>query len=135
MTNANKVEVTAEGDPLKFKYVSAVSDQLTGDFTVKAADLAFEKAGDAKKAEALVVTSDYGGTKMTFNPDGSYVFAFEAHNIEDPGTWKYENGKLTVTNANKDEVTAEGDPLKFKYVSAVSDQLTGDFTIPADKLK
>ena len=110
--------MTAEGDPLKFKYVSAVSDQLTGDFTVKTDDLEAEAApaaeagaeetpaagaADADAAEAdaaeasgedkavaaepLVVTSDDGGTKMTFNPDGTYVFAFEAHNIEDPGTW------------------------------------------------
>ena len=41
---------------------------------------------------------------------------------------------LTVKNANGVEVTAEGDPLKFHYVSGVSDQLTADFTIPADAL-
>ena len=41
---------------------------------------------------------------------------------------------LTVTNANGDAVTAQGDPLKLHYVTAVSDQLTGDFTIPAADL-
>ena len=85
-------------------------------------------------AEGLVVTSDDGGTTMTFNPDGSYVFAFAAYNIEDAGTYAYDGATLTVTNANGAEATAEGDPLKLHYVSAVSDQLAGDFTIPAADL-
>ena len=67
-----------------------------------------------------------------FNPDGSYIFKFAAYNIEDAGTYTFENGILTVTNANGAEAKAEGDPMKLHYVSAVSDQLTGDFTIPTD---
>ncbi len=153
-------EAEAEGDPLKLHYVSAVSDQLTGEYTIEAADLTFgasaetkeasgaeteaeeavgaeteadeEAAAAAADAEPLVITSDDGGTTMTFNPDGTYVFAFEAHGIKDPGTWAYEDGKLIVTNANDAEAEAEGDPLKLHYVSSVSDQLVGDFTIPAD---
>lgn len=31
--------MSAEGDPMKLHYVTAVSDQLTGDFTISAADL------------------------------------------------------------------------------------------------
>ena len=126
LTDANGKETSAEGDPLKLTYTFSQSDQLTGDFTVNAADLNFDAAGGTIEA-----VSDDGGTTMTFNPDGTYVFAFEAYGIEDPGTWIFEGGKLTVTNANGDTAEAEGDPLKLHYVSAVSDQLTGDFTIPA----
>lgn len=59
-----------------------------------------EKADAAAAAEPLTVTSDDGATAMTFNADGTCVFTFEAYNVEDAGTWTYENGKLTVTNAN-----------------------------------
>ena len=134
VTNANGDAVTAEGDPLKLHYVTAVSDQLTGDFTIPAADLTALLSGGASAGDGLTVTSDDGATSMTFNADGTYVFAFEAYGIEDAGTYTYEGGVLTVTNANGDAVTAQGDPLKLHYVTAVSDQLTGDFTIPAADL-
>ena len=54
--------------------------------------------------------------------------------FHETGTYTYEDDVLTVKNANGVEVTAEGDPLKLHYVSGVSDQLTADFTIPADAL-
>ncbi len=56
------------------------------------------------------------------------------YSVEDMGTYTYEGGALTVTNANGLEMTAEGDPMKLHYVTAVSDQLTGDFTINAADL-
>ena len=71
---------------------------------------------------------------MTFLSDGTYVFAFPAYSIEETGTWIYEDGKLTVTNPNEAAVEAEGETLKFHYVSAKSDQLTGDFTVKPDIL-
>ncbi|MBQ6506014.1 MAG: hypothetical protein IJI08_01665, partial [Clostridia bacterium] len=87
---------------------------------------------EAPAAEPVTISSDDGGTEMVFNPDGTYVFKVAAYNIEDPGTYTFENGILTVTNANGAEAKAEGDPLKLHYVSSVSDQLTGDFTVPAE---
>nr|MCR5294246.1 hypothetical protein [Lachnospiraceae bacterium] len=50
-----------------------------------------------KPAEALTVASADGATTMTFNPDGTYVFAFEAYGISDPGSWTYDGAKLVVT--------------------------------------
>ena len=136
ITNANGNIVEAEGDPLKLHYVSAVNEQLIGDFTVAAADLEalLDHAVPANEAEPVTVTSEDGGTTMTFNPDGTYLFAFEAYGVEDPGTYTYEGGKLTITNANGDTVEAEGDPVKLHYVSSMSNQLTGDFSILAEDL-
>ncbi len=127
--------MTAEGDPLKLHYITAVSDQLTGDFTISAADLGAQpSSGAAQASEITTVPSDDGATTLTFYSDGTYRFFFELHSIEDKGIYTYEGGVLTVTNANGLEMTAEGDPLKLHYVTAVSDQLTGDFTISAADL-
>ena len=82
--------------------------------------------------EGATIASDDGATALTFNADGTYRFAFDAYSIEEFGTYAYENGVLTVTNANGLEAAAEGDPLKLHYVSAASEQLTGDYTIPAE---
>ena len=127
ITDANGAATTAEGDPLSFVYAYSMSDQLTGSFSVSASDLSFDSDG-------VTILSDDGATAMIFRADGTYVFVFEAYDIEDPGTWTYENGKLTVTNANGDTVEAQGDPLTVHYVSAVSEQLTGDFTISSSEL-
>ena len=87
------------------------------------------------RSELVTVPSDDGATTLTFNSDGTYRFFFEPHSIEDKGTYTYEGGVLTLTNANGLEMSAEGDPMKLHYVTAVSDQLTGDFTISAADLK
>ena len=42
---------------------------------------------------------------------------------------------LTLTDAKGNAHTAEGDPLKLHYVCTLSDQLVGDYTIPAELLK
>lgn len=132
ITDANGKEVVVGGNPLKFHYVFSQNDQLTGDFTVNAAELDAMLTGSAAPAgESVTVTSDDGNTTFTFNADGTYVFAFEAYGIEDPGTFTYENGVLTITNSAGAEVTADGDPLKFHYVSGINEQLTGDFTVAA----
>ncbi len=89
---------------------------------------------DVEVTEIVTVSSDDGATTLTFYSDGTYRFFFELHSIEDKGTYTYEDGVLTVTNVNGLEMTAEGDPLKLHYVTAVSDQLTGDFTISAADL-
>ena len=134
VTNGNGDAATADGDPLHLHYVSATSDQLTGDYTIAAADLAAVLGGEAAQGEPVVITADDGATTLTFNPDGTFTFFFEAYGVEEAGTWSYENGVLTVTNPNGDAVTAEGDPMALHYVTAVSDQLAGDYTIPASLL-
>ncbi len=136
LTDANGAQTTAEGDPLALHYVSTVSEQLTGDFTIPAADLSalLSGGGESETGEGLTVASDDGATTMTFHADGTYLFAFASYGIEDAGTYVYEGGVLTLTDANGAQTTAEGDPLALHYVSAVSEQLTGDFTIPAADL-
>jgi hypothetical protein len=83
----------------------------------------------------LIFPSDDGATTFTFHADGTYRFAFESYNVEDLGTYSYDGSTLTITNSNGAEITATGDPLKFHYVSAISEQLTGDFTIPTADLQ
>ena len=135
VTNANGLEMTAQGDPMELHYVTSVSDQLTGDFTISAAELGTQQgSGTAQAAEIVTVSSNDGATTLTFNSDGTYRFYFGLHDIEDKGTYTYEGGVLTVTNANGLEMSAEGDPMELHYVTSVSDQLVGDFTINAADL-
>ena len=101
---------------------------------MNAADLAALLAGGGSGA-SLTVASDDGGTTITFNADGTYRFFFETYGLEDLGTYTYDGTTLTVTNANGDAVTATGDPLTFHYVSAINEQLGGDFTVPASALQ
>ncbi|MBR0408122.1 MAG: hypothetical protein IJI53_08800 [Clostridia bacterium] len=139
VNNPNGLEAVAEGDPLALHYVSAASEQLTGDYEVPASALAFgsevpaEEATETQiEAEPVVIPSTDGGTTATFQPDGTFVFDFSAYGIQEIGTWAYADGKLTVNNPNGLEAVAEGDPLALHYVSAASDMLTGDYEIPAD---
>ena len=91
-----------------------------------------EAPAAAPTAECVEIVSDDGGTTMTFYADGTYRFFFESYSIEDLGTYTYENGVLTLKNANGAQTAAEGDPIKLHYICSVSDQLTGDYTIPAE---
>ena len=128
--NKNGAEAVGEGDPIKLHFVSGTSDQLTGDYTIPASTFDFGGAA-APAAEPVTIVSDDGGTKIVFNPDGTYSFLFESYNIEDKGTYTYENGILTLTYEGSDkQQTGEGDPIKLHYVYSGSDMLTGDYTIP-----
>ena len=91
-----------------------------------------EKAAEAPAVEGVTIPSDDGGTEMTFNSDGTYRFWFGSYSIEDLGTYTYENGVLTLTDVNGKESSGEGDPIKLHYTYSGSDQLTGDYTIPAN---
>ncbi|MBQ8161625.1 MAG: hypothetical protein IJ083_12895, partial [Clostridia bacterium] len=142
VTNPNGLEAVAEGDPLVLHYVSAASEQLTGDYEVPASALTFENETPAEEAEEpqtevdpVVIESVDGGTTATFQADGTFVFDFSAYSIQEVGTWAFADGKLTVTNPNGLEAVAEGDPLALHYVSAASEQLTGDYELPASALK
>lgn len=85
-------------------------------------------------AGGVEIFSDDGATSITFNPDGTYRFWFEAYSIEDLGTWTYEGGVLTLTDKNGAQSVGEGDPIKLHYTYSESDQLTGEYTIPASTL-
>ena len=136
LTDKNGKTSVGEGDPIKLHYTYSGSDQLTGDYTIPAEALSFGTAAketvEAPAAEPIVIPSDDGGTEMTFNADGTYRFWFEAYSIEDLGTYTYENGVLTLTDKNGKTSVGEGDPIKLHYTYSGSDQLTGDYTIPAD---
>ena len=138
LTDKNGRQSVGEGDPIKLHYTYSESDQLTGDFTIHADALGFgadeTPAAEAASllAEPAVIPSDDGGTEMAFNPDGSYRFWFSAYSIEDLGTWAFDNGVLTLTDKNGKQSIGEGDPIKLHYTYSDSDQLTGDYTIPAD---
>ncbi len=142
LTDANGKETKAEGDPLEFTYAYSQSDQLTGAFTIPAADLTFETDAESAEAEAAAPTevstveipSNDGATRMVFSSDGAYSFFFDSYNIEDAGTYTFADGVLTLTDANGKETKAEGDPLEFTYAYSQSDQLTGAFTVPAADL-
>ena len=132
LVNSKGAEAFAEGDPWKIHYVSAMSDQLTGDFTIDASVLS--GGATAEVTEIATIVSDDEGTTMTFYSDGTYKFVFASYNVEDKGTYSVDGGKLTLVNSKGAEASAEGDPWKIHYVSAMSDQLTGDFTIAASVL-
>ena len=141
LTDKNGKQYTGEGDPIKLHYTYSDSDQLTGDYTIpplplplpqtEAAAPAARSSPLAPAAEPAVIPSDDGGTAMTFNPDGTYRFWFAAYSIEDLGAWTYENGVLTLTDKNGKTSVGEGDPIKLHYTYSDSNQLTGDYTIPA----
>jgi len=135
--DVNGVEYTAEGDPMHLHYgYSGAPDQLTGEYTIPAETFAFAPADAAAEVEGeelhgLTVLSDDRGTSMTFNSDGTYRFWFASYSIEDLGTWQRADGILSLTDANGVEYAVEGAPYKLHYAYSASDQLTGDYTIPA----
>ena len=124
VTDKNGKETAAEGNPYRLHYTYSDSDQLTGDYTISADIFPFPVSG-------VSVPSDDTGTTITFFADGSYLFSFGSYSIVDLGTYTFENGVLTVTDVNGKESSGEGDPIKLHYTYSGSDQLTGDYTIPA----
>ena len=127
LTDVNGTEYTAEGNPYKLHYVYSQSDQLTGDYTISADIFPFPIAGSSVPSKDL-------GTTISFFADGSYLFSFGNYQIVDTGSYVFEDGVLTLTDANGAESKAEGDPLDLHYVYSQSDQLTGDYVIPAEAL-
>ena len=122
LTDANRREIAVEGAPYKLHYVYSQNDALTGDYTIPVCIFPFPVSG-------VNVPSDDLGTNMTFFADGSYIFSFDAYGVMDVGAYSFEDGVLTLTDANGRETSVDGETIALHYVSAVSDQLTGDFTI------
>lgn len=62
--------------------------------------------------------------------DGAYRFAFTTYNTEEFGTWTFESGVLTITDANGKVTVSEldGDVISFTYVSAASELLNQSYT-------
>ena len=73
------------------------------------------------------------GAKMTLRDDGSYVFTAEAQGIREEGAYSYENGVLTLTDAEGREFRAEGEQMKLRYTSSAG-SLDRSFSIPAAAL-
>ena len=134
VVNQSGTEATGEGDPIKLHYVSSVSDMLTGDYTIPASTFDFASAETPAAAafEPVMIKSVDGNTQITFNGDGTYLFEYPDYGVKDPGTYKLENGELTVINENGLEMKLEAGNLH--YVSALNDALVGDFAIGADLL-
>ncbi|MCR5545645.1 MAG: DUF4923 family protein [Lachnospiraceae bacterium] len=111
----------------------ASSEEADGEEADSSEDLEEGDAGEEEGEPAVTLSGTFdssdGATTITFNEDGTYVFAFPEHNIEDPGTYTYDGTTLVITNANGQEITAEGSPLTFTYVSSLSEQLTGEFSV------
>ena len=140
LTDVNGVTYSAEGDPMHLHYgYSGAPDQLTGEYTIPAStfDFAAMPAAEAEATTAnaaelqgLTALSDDRGTSLTLFNDGTYRFWFAPYEVEDLGTWQIADGVLSVTDANGKEIAAEGTPYKLHYIYSMSDQLTGDYTIP-----
>ena len=145
LTDANGAEMKAEGEPLALHYVYSQNEGLTGEFSVSAESFAAgegvaeaeaaeetEGAEEGEKEALAVVPSEDGATELSFYADGTYRFFFEAYGIEDLGTYAFEGGVLTLTDANGAEMKAEGEPLALHYVYSQNEGLTGEFSVPAE---
>ena len=143
LTDINGKTSVGEGNPIKLHYVYSGNNQLSDDYTIpttalgigvaSVSDVPVEAApaAEAPAAEPIVIASDDGGTEITFNPDGTYRFWFEAYAIEDLGTYTFKNGVLTMTDKHGKTSMGKGDPIKLYYTYSDSEQLTGDYTIPS----
>lgn len=108
------------------------SDTSDNNDTESAEDDGKEESG---KSNGPSFESDDKATTLTFEADGTYIFALPAQNVEDKGKYTFDGETLVLTNAKGLEMKSEGDPAKLHYVSSLSDQLVGDFTIDLSQLK
>ena len=137
LTDKNGKESSGEGDPIKLHYTYSGSDQLTGDYTISADTFSFggdEVPEAAEEINGVEIISDDGATTITFYPTGTYQFYFSAYDIADSGSYSFVDGILKLTDVNGKESVGEGDPIKLHYTYSGSDQLAGDYTIPAEAL-
>ena len=82
--------------------------------------------------EPLGIFSADGLTEIIFNPDGTYRFRLDVISIEDLGTWKYDNGILTLTDTNGKTSIGTGNPIKLHYsYYSGGDQISFDYSFPA----
>lgn len=133
--SGNTVASVMEGDMMKLDYVADASEQLIGQF--KSTDWnTFFGAESAEKASLEVFSPEWDAVLLTLNSDGTYKFELAAYGIAEEGTWVYADGMLTVTKPSGNTVasTMDGEDMKLDYVSDASEQLIGQFRIPAADL-
>lgn len=75
-------------------------------------------------------------SSLVFNADGTYTFKYSTL-VTENGTWKWEDGKLTVTDPNGGTMEGivdhdDNDTLKLTYVAAINAELTRNFSLPAE---
>ncbi|MBR2288199.1 MAG: hypothetical protein IJ865_08130, partial [Clostridia bacterium] len=134
MIDANGKDYVSSGDPLSFTYCYSMYEALSSDYLVPA--FIFSEQGTAAASVfdgpvTLANTDDVQQTEMTFTADGTYRFWFPEYTIEDLGSWTYEDGILTLTDANEKSYQVEGDPLQLHYCYSMYDALSSDYSIPA----
>ena len=133
--SGNTIASTVEGDVMSLDYVADASEQLVGQF--ESTDWSGFFGGEAPAGNGLVVTSPaWDQVLLTLNEDGTYKFELAAYGITEEGTWTYADGVLTVTKPSGNTVASvmEGEDMKLDYVSDASEQLVGQFVIPAADL-
>lgn len=96
-----------------------------------------EEEPEAQIAEGFVMLSPkWDAVAITFYADGTFKFELAAYGIAEEATWVYADGVLTVTKPSGNTVasTLDGEDMKLDYVSDASEQLIGQFRIPAADL-
>ncbi len=72
------------------------------------------------------------GSELTLNKDGSYLFSVPTEEIEEQGSYRYEDGVLTLTDKSGRQITAQGNPIKLHYAPAANSEIAAHYTISMD---
>ena len=91
-----------------------------------------EAAAEEAAAEPQVILPLAGGyTTLDLYDNGTYQFTFEKYGLQETGTWKFENYKLTLIQSNGNEIAASLDEaynMSLEYVAEANDQLKDTYT-------
>ena len=74
------------------------------------------------------------GTELTLNENGSYRFAAPTESVEETGSYRFEDGVLTLTDKNGRQIVGQGNPIRLSYPISEEANLAGSYAIPADSL-
>ena len=74
------------------------------------------------------------GTELSLNENGTYRFAAPTENVEETGSYRFEDGVLTLTDKNGRKIVGKGNPIRLNYPINEDAQLAGTYVIPADSL-
>ena len=104
-SDADGTETKVGKTSSKLRYTSVVTDPATGEaykgeYGIKGLKEMFiiEESAEAVQ-EACTVTSTDETTAITFNTDGTYIFAAADGSTEERGQYAYRNGELVMANA------------------------------------
>lgn len=89
------------------------------------------------ESEPEVLFSFTGGyCTLDCYADNTYKFAFESYELEETGTWAFENYSFSITQDNGNVITAEMDAdthaFTLNYVAVANESLTDVFTCGSD---